>query len=158
MTAFWQGLSDREQLLIIIGGVLATIFVALQLILSPALSWRADKKSELLSARGLYDLVAEAAPLGAAATANANANAGPARTVVSQTANAAGVAIIFINARGDNAVDVNIASASPDALFDWLAVLQSDHNIVVDTADIARETGNPQAVRAQISMSQRGGA
>ncbi len=156
MVAFWQGLSGREQLLIMIGGALAAVFIALQLILSPALSWREDQRRDMASARGLYELVAEAAPLGAAASAGAATNAGPARTIVSQTAGAAGVSIVFINARGDRAVDVNIASVSPDALFQWLAFLQSEYNIVVDTADIARETGNPQAIRAQISMSQRG--
>ena len=158
MTAFWQNLSDREQALILIGGALAGLFVLLQLILSPTLSWRAEQKRDMASARGLYELVAEAAPLGVAATASASLDTGPARNIVSQTANASGVSIIFINARGDRAVDVNIASVSPDALFQWLALLQSQYNIVVDTADIARETGDPQSVRAQISMSQRGGA
>ena len=158
MTAFWQNLSDREQALILVGGALAALFVLLQLILSPTLSWRAEQKRDMASARGLYELVAEAAPLGVAASASVNSDAGPARNIVSQTANASGVSIVFINARGDRAVDVNIASVSPDALFQWLALLQSQYNIVVDTADIARETGDPQSVRAQISISQRGGA
>lgn len=144
-------------MLILVGGVLAGLFVALQLILSPMLSWRADQRREMERARGLYELVAEAAPLGEVA-ARADANAGPARTIVSQTADNAGVSIVFINARGDRAVDVNIASVSPDALFQWLALLRTDYNIVVDTADIARDTGNPQTLRAQITMSQRGGA
>ncbi len=157
MNAFWQGLSGREQMLIIIGGVLAGLFIALQLILSPMLSWRADQRSDMARARSLYEIVAEAAPLGEGAPAGASTNAGPARTIVSQTANDAGVAIVFINARGDNAVDVNIASVTPDALFQWLGQLRADYNIVVDTADIARDTGNPQTLRAQISMSQRGG-
>ena len=156
MKAFWQGLSGREQMLILIGGALAGLFVVLQLILSPMLSWRADQRRDMANARGLYELVAEAAPLGEIAT-GAAANAGPARTIVSQTANSAGVSIVFINARGDNAVDVNIASVSPDALFQWLALLRTDYNIIVDTADIARDTGNPQTLRAQITMSQRGG-
>ncbi len=158
MAEFWRGLSGREQLLIIIGGGLAALFVALQFVLSPALSWRADQRREMAGARSLYELVAEAAPLGESASAGAASTAGPARTIVSQTANGAGVSIVFINARGDRAVDVNIASVSPDALFQWLALLRSEYNIVVDTADIARETGNPQTIRAQISMSQRGGA
>lgn len=157
MRAFWQGLSGREQTLILVGGALAGLFIALQLILSPMLSWRADQRREMESARGLYELVAEAAPLGEV-SARADANAGPARTIVSQTADSAGVSIVFINARGDRAVDVNIASVSPDALFQWLALLRTDYNIVVDTADIARDTGNPQTLRAQITMSQRGGA
>lgn len=157
MKAFWQGLSGREQMLLLVGGALAGLFVALQLILSPMLSWRADQRRDMASARGLYELVAEAAPLGEVAS-GATTNAGPARAIVSQTANGAGVSIVFINARGDNAVDVNIASVSPDALFQWLALLRTDYNIIVDTADIARDTGNPQTLRAQISMSQRGGA
>ncbi len=158
MVEFWRNLSGREQVLIVVGGALAVLFVGLQLILSPALSWREDQRRDMASARGLYELVAEAAPLGAAASASSSTGAGPARNIVSQTANGAGVSIVFINARGDRAVDVNIASASPDALFQWLALLRSDYNIVVDTADIARETGNPQTIRAQISMSQRGGS
>lgn len=158
MERFWRDLSDRERLLILIGGGLAVLFVVLQLVLSPVLSWRADQRRDMAAARNLYELVAEAAPLGIAANASAGTGAGPARNVVSQSATQAGVTIVFINARGDRAVDVNISAASPDALFQWLSVLRSEYNIVVDTADIARETGNPQTVRAQLTMSQRGGA
>ncbi len=158
MERFWRDLSDRERLLILIGGGLALVFVVLQLVLSPALSWRSDQRRDMTSARGLYELVAEAAPLGLAANASVGTDGGPARTIVSQTASQAGVTIVFINARGDRAVDVNITSASPDALFQWLSMLRTEYNIVVDTADIARETGNPQSVRAQLTMSQRGGA
>ena len=158
MEQFWRDLSERERLLIIVGSGFAVLFVVLQLVLSPTLSWREDQRRDMASARGLYELVAEAAPLGVASTATVSAGDGPVRNVVSQTASSAGVTIIFINARGDQAVDVNIAAVSPDALFQWLSVLRSQHNIVVDTADIARETGNPEMVRAQLTMLQRGGA
>ena len=155
MTSFWENLSARERILVAVGAGLAALFIVLQLIIAPILDWRADKQRELASARGLYELVAEAAPRGGASAPAADGGV-PVRNLVSQTASAAGVSIVYINARSDNGVDANISAAQPSALYDWLAALRNEHNIAVEAADIARETGNPEVVRAQLTLSRRG--
>ena len=154
MRDFWKDLSERERLLIMIGGGLAVVFVVLQLVIAPAFNWRSDARQRMNSAESLYELVAEAAPRGGASTTVEDGE--PVRNVVSQSAAGAGVTIVYINARTDSAADANIASTSPSALYDWLAGLQNQHNIVVDNADIARDSGNPEVVRAQLSLSRRG--
>jgi type II secretory pathway component PulM len=158
MTSFWQNLSERERWLILAGGALGAVFLVLQLIISPILDWRNDQRQRMNEAKAVYELVAEAAPRGRAiASAAAASNTTPVRNAVTQSANAAGVSIVFVNTRADGAVDANIASASPAALYQWVQMMRNEYGVVVESADIARETGNPEVVRAQLSVSRRGG-
>ncbi len=157
MAAFWQNLSDRERLLIAVGGALAGLFIVLQFVIAPILDWRDDQRQRLNEAKALYEIVAEAAPRGRAMAAGAGANATPVRNAVTQSANAAGVSIVYVNVRADGVVDANVASAPPGALYDWIQLVRNDYGVTIETADIARETGNPEVVRAQLSFSRRGG-
>ncbi|MEM8772948.1 MAG: type II secretion system protein GspM [Pseudomonadota bacterium] len=156
MGDFWQNLSDRERLIVVVGGVLAGLLAGFQLIISPIFDWRADQHRARQEAEGLYRLVAEAAPRATRNTeTNVNTNT-PARNAVSQTASAAGVNLIYVNARDDGAVDANAASVEPAMLYEWLLVLEKEYGILVRTADISRETGDPSKVRVQISLARNG--
>lgn len=154
MNNFWQNLSDRERMLVMVGGALALVLIVTQLIIAPINGWRADQRQRLEEAESLYRLVAEAAPrAGAKAASDADLET-PLRSAISQSSSAAGVPLVYVNARGDNAVDANAASVDPALLFDWLQLLNRQYGVVVASADISRESGNPRVVRAQLSLER----
>ena len=156
MTAFFQNLSDRERVMVYAGGVIFALVILIQLIVMPIVNWRADQADRARDAQGLYQLVAEAAPMARSAASGTADTTMPIRNAVSQSASAAGVELVFVNARPDGAVDANITSADPSALYLWLQGARDEFGLIVINADIARENGNPSSVRAQLTFAQQG--
>lgn len=156
MKAFWDKLAPRERLFVMAGGAVAGLFILLQLIIAPALSWREAMKTRRSGAEDLYRLVASASASagGVAATAGADLTT-PIINVVTDTAGANNVEISFRNARPDGGVDA-IVAADPEKLFAWLRTLESAYGVTVAAADVAREKGG--GVRAQMTLARRGGA
>ncbi|MEO1251888.1 MAG: type II secretion system protein GspM [Pseudomonadota bacterium] len=154
MTEFWRNLSERERLLISVGGALAALFLVLQFVVSPVANWRADSRQALASAKGLYEIVAEAAARSDGAGPS-QSDVPALRNALTQTAGAADVTLVFVNIRPDGVVDATVATTQPQALFDWMAQLRKDYGARVVSADIAREAGEPSLVRGQLSFAQR---
>lgn len=157
MSSFFQNLSDRERIIVMAGGVIFALVILIQLIMMPILNWRADQADRARDAQGLYRLMAEAAPMAQSAGDTSVDNSLPIRNAVSQSASAAGVELVFVNARPDGAVDANITSADPTALYQWLQRARDEFGLVIISADIARENGNPSSVRAQLTFNRQAG-
>ncbi len=155
MTEFWTKLSERERLMVGVGGAVVAVFILIQFILVPIIGWRDEMGQKRDNAVAFYELVARASALAGGAGASTEAETStPVRNVVSQSAARAGVELNFVNQRPDDGVDLN-ASAEPAALFAWLATLETEHAIVVAVADIARESGDDGKVRAQLTLVRR---
>ncbi|MEZ5897483.1 MAG: type II secretion system protein GspM [Parvularculaceae bacterium] len=155
MNEFWTKLSERERIMVGVGGAVVAAFVLIQFILVPIIGWRDEMGRKRDNAIAFYEVVARASALAGAAGASAGADTStPVRNVVSQSAARAGVELNFVNQRPDDGVDVN-ASAEPAALYAWLAALESEHAIAVAVADIARESGEDGKVRAQLTLVRR---
>ena len=153
MREFWNNLSEREQLILKIGAGVLGLFILVQLIIAPVVGWRGEQARRADVARGVYDLVAEAAAQTGAGGAVASDR--PIREAVTQTAAVADVTLSFVNARSDGALDVS-ATADPAKIFDWIARLQREHGVSVISSDIARDSGNPTLVRTQITFKAGG--
>lgn len=147
----WRDLSDRERILIAVAGVLAVLFVVLQFVIAPMSDWRRDQTRKLRGAESLYEIVAEAAAFaGGGRASNGAAKAGaPIRNAVTDSANAAGVNINFVNARPDGSIETSAPSANPDRVYAWLEMLRDDYGVFVAYADIARDEGGVNTVRAR---------
>lgn len=154
MKEFWARLSDREKLFVGIGGAIVAVIVLLQLILAPAISWRADMVQRRESAQDLYRLVSEASASAgvAAAAAGVDLNT-PILNVLTQTTAEFSIVVNYRNARADGAVEANVA-APAEKIFEWLHALEARYGVTVAAADIARSASGTEA-QAQLTLVRR---
>ena len=155
----WRDLSERERALILVAAGLAALFVLSQFVLMPINAWRTDQSRNRASAENLYEIVAEAAAVAGDAPADAPKKANiPVRNAVTESARAGGVNINFVSARDDGSIETSTPSASPERLFVWLESLRADYGVSVAYADIAREEGGVNTVRARLVLERNEGA
>lgn len=154
--SFLNRLNDRERLVVLGGGAVVLALVILQFVIGPLLDWRSDRARAAKDAERTYDLVVEAAARGAPAETAGDASR-PVRNVISETAQAVGVELTYVNVRADGQVDASVSGADPQALFAWIATLERDESVRVVSADISREQGAGARVRAQLSFARGAG-
>ncbi len=150
---FWKNLSDRERLLIAAATVLLAIVVVVAGVVSPIVNWRADQQQALNQAQGVYELVTQAGARGGRGT-SASQSSTPMRNVMTQSASAAGVSLVYVNVRQDGAVETNASPVDPAILFAWMQSLEREYGARVVSADIAREQGQAALVRAQLVFAR----
>lgn len=152
LQSWWQGRSQREQLLL--GSMLALLLlcvgwfgiwdtaqvgrVAAEERLAQAVLARdgATKQVSWLKAN-------EAPPAGTA----------PLVDVVTGSANEIGFVLLRAQSEGPNRLTVEIASARTQALFAWLAQL-NERNIFVETADLTPKSDGALAVKLSLRQAQ----
>ena len=157
MTAFWQNLSDRERLLLIVGGVVVSVCLFLLVVVGPVTTWRSNAMLRATTAERNYEMVRQAAAkLPTAASIDNVDSETPVRIVLSRTTNNLGFSLTSINPLPDGNVSASANNVSADQLFAWIGDLQSQFGVSVITADIARDADNPQNVRAQITFGRIG--
>lgn len=151
MTAFWQRLSDREKLFAGVGGAVAALIILLQLIIAPALGWRAEVDARRESAEDLYRLVSQASASAGVSAAAAGVDAQtPIISALTETTAAYSITVNYRNARPDGGVEANVAADSAK-LFDWLKALETRFGVTVAAADIARGADG-EGVQAQLTL------
>lgn len=154
MKAFWERLSEREKLLVGAGGAIVAVLVLLQLIIAPALGWRAGMSEKRARAEDLYRLVSEASANAGVVAAAAGVDLDtPILNVLTQTTAQFGIQVNYRNAREDGGVEANVA-AEPAKLFEWLRALEQQYGVSVAAADIARSASG-EAVQAQLTLVRR---
>ena len=154
MSNFWRNLSDREQVFVLAGGAVLALFIVVQFVIAPLIDWRSNQLSRVSQAESGFDLVVEAASrAGAASPGNKDLDT-PVRNAVSQTASSGGVNLVFVNQRPDGSVEASLEDADPNALFDWLVLLDNRYGVKTVTADIAREQGDETLVQARLTFSR----
>lgn len=154
MKEFWDRLSSREKLFVGAGGAIVAALVFLQLILAPAIGWRADMSQKRESAEDLYRLVAQASSSAGVAAAAAGVDIEtPILTVLTKTTGEFSINVNYRNARDDGAVEANVA-APADKIFEWLRALDARYGVIVAAADIARSPAGDEA-QAQLTLVRR---
>ena len=154
MKDFWARLSSREKLFVGAGGAIAAVIIVLQLILAPALGWRAGMTQKRESAEDLYRLVTEASASAGVAAASAGVDLNtPILTVVTTTTGEFSINVNYRNARADGAVEANVA-APADQIFKWLRALDDRYGVIVAAADIARTPAGDEE-QAQLTLVRR---
>lgn len=154
MNAFWQRLSDREKIIVGAGGIVAALIILVFMVVGPALNWRAAQAAEREAAQDLYRLVSEASASAGVVAANAGVDfSTPILNAVTQTTPEFSIVVNYRNARGDGAVEANVA-ASPEKIFEWLRALEARYGISVAAADISRAPSGDEA-QAQLTLVRR---
>ena len=154
MTAFWEGLSDRERVFVGVGSVILALLILTQVIMAPLSNWRDARTSRLAAAESDYKLVVQASAYsGAAATAAADMET-PARNAVTTAAQRRSIILDFVNARPDGSVEANVGAAPSAALFAWIADLERGYGIRLSTADIARDTEDGTLSQARLVFTR----
>lgn len=148
MKAFWARLSERERLFVAVGGAVVAVFIVLQLMISPALGWRAGQSDRRNRAEELYRLVAEASATAGTVAARGDADLQtPILNVLTQSTGEFGVEVNYRNGRQDGGVEANVA-ADPAKLFEWLVMLEDRYGVAVASADVSRDASGAK-VQAQ---------
>ena len=155
MIAWWQGLSERERLIVGVGGAVAALLFVFQFMVKPVANWHAGMSSRADVASQEYALVTSAAAAGARVAApsdSANTNV-PLRQALTLSAAAAQIDLVRVGAEVDGQIEAQPSAVEPERLFQWIAALDSRYGISVAFADIARvEDGE---VNAQVLVFER---
>lgn len=157
MTAWFEGLTKREQMLVAVAGALALLLAISMLIIRPLTSWRSDASASAQSARSTYELVAQAAATGGgqAGPQAPGANV-PLRNAVTQSSAAAGIELLRIGADTGGQIEVQPAPINGDQLFAWLGTLETQFGVSVAFADMSRDENG--LVAAQVLVFERSGS
>ena len=152
MSGWWNDLSSRERLLVIIAGVLAGVLLLSLGIMRPLAEWRASAASNANAARSAYELTAAAAAVAGGRDESATPS-GSLRDALVASTRAAGIVLVRIGSDADNRIEVQIEPVAADIFFAWLAELENRYGVTLSTADLARGQGG--VVTPQVLAFQR---
>ena len=154
MTAWFRGLSRREQRLILIMLALAALVLAWLLVVRPLSDALAEAKArhaaaavELAEARGAAAEIARLELQGGGAAA------GPLDGLLSRSAAEAGFQVARIQPSGDG-VAVAMDAARPQAFFAWVAQMEAQGLVV---ARLNARANADRTIAAEATFRKRGG-
>ena len=153
MTNWWNNLSARERLMMVIAAGLAGVLILTFAVVQPLTNLSATADQRVQSARSGYELTATAAALSSHGALPGSSDQTPLRQAVIATAAAAGIELIRIGAETEGQVEIQAAPVNGDVFFAWLSQLQATYGANVAFADIAR--GDSGLVNPQVLVLER---
>ena len=157
--AWYDSLAERERRLVLIAGgfvAIALLWLLLVLPLHTITAKRAarveKKTADLVWMRSMAPQVAAARSSGAAASSNESLV-----VLIDRTARQAGLgsSLRDQSPNGQHSLRLRLESASFDSLVAWLALLQQQHGVAVETANV--DVGSaPGLVNASVTVGQAG--
>ncbi len=157
LTRWLSGLSERERLMVTVGGVIAVLLLLLAVVMPLNLAVasataRVDKKqSDLAFIESVAPEVAAAGPL-----AGGNATAESLVVLIDRSARESGLgsSLSSTQPNGDKSLRLRLDRASFDLLVGWLARLSDQHGVGVESAEI-EGGGEPGIVNAGLVLRTR---
>jgi type II secretory pathway component PulM len=152
-------LSPRERNLVYAAGGLLFVALVYGVLVLPVQTTHHRMAARVAQKQADLAWMQQRAPQAAAAAGIAQGASGESLVaLVDRTAREAGLASALRdqNPTGNSGIHLRFESASFDALIAWLASLQQQHGVAVDSATIA--ASGPGLVNATISLSQGGAA
>jgi general secretion pathway protein M len=152
--AWYSGRSPREQRLLRVMGVLMAVEIAWLAIIRPlgdAHARARERHDVAVVAHGQARAAADA--IGVLEKAGGPAVAGPLDAVVGRAAAAAGFELSQLQLR-EGAVGIAIEAARPQALFGWLAALETQ-GVIVDSLSATTNADRTLAVQATLRARGR---
>lgn len=148
---WWAGRSTREQRMLMVLALLATMVLIWLLALRPAWGWCADAADRRLAAENQAGLVqAGVGRLGASARSGRPPMAlADVEQAARQAAEAAGVTL-EVSADGEGALDFTVSRVSTASLFGWLAALRRDHGIEATALSVVENTDATLAAQGSL--------
>lgn len=150
---WFRALSQREQYLVLAGGVMTLLALCYFLVVpvGDALDAAKARHADAVIALGETQLrvdAVKAAQVGRAAPLDA-----PLESVIRARANDAGFALANVVPQGNDRVQIGIASARPGALVGWIAELEAN-GILVDR--LTTTDNNDHTVAVQLILKAKG--
>ncbi len=150
LAAWFRGRESRERLLIATGGAFAAVYLAYTAICVPLVDMRARALDDIATYETIMARVAASAA-GPPRAVEAASNL-PDTTLITDSANAAGLVIRRLEPEnGKTAIELENADFA--VLIDWLALMEKDHALRVDTIALERRP-EPGVVSARISVER----
>ena len=146
MRAWWDGLEARERLILIGGGIIAALIILWAGVWNPLFVNTAELAEDLAAKeRLLADLTRLEATMSATAPTRRTGRGGSLVVVVDQTIRTQGLGATLKRNQpnGTDGINLTFQAASFDTLIRWLAQLNRDHGISVQSASFseARQPG-----------------
>lgn len=155
MKSYWNTLTSREQLLIMLAGGLLIFTLLYLLVVRPVNLYGQSADMELKRAEALYTSIARIAErvsqLKNQSTPKRQSSGQSVRIILSQSARASGVLINRIQPDTDNALTIWVEGTPSRALYDWLQKLDGEHAIAPVKVSL-QKTGSAGLVRAQLQF------
>jgi len=160
ITGYWQGRSDREQILLAAMGALVLVLVAQLLVVQPLMNFHARARTDYSAAMQLYrSIEADAATyreLSANAVQREANSAQSMRSIVGSLALTNNIAIARLIPGEDGTLTVNIERAETASVMRWLIELEESYGIQVMSSTLDR--AGDQFVQANLVLRRTGGA
>jgi general secretion pathway protein M len=152
---WWRDLSQREQWLVGVAGVLAVIVLVWLAVLRPLHAARTGAQARYTTALSTMAEVAAAGKAIRSAEVRDRGNtAVPLVELVSDRARAAGLTVETMTTSGDGQVSLRIAAVRPPVVLRWIAEIERNDGVLVEQAVIAR---NDDATVVVDLVFRRGG-
>ncbi len=156
MRAWWDSLQTRERAILVAGGIIAAVIILWAAIWNPLFATTAELAEEITSKeRLLAELTRLEGTLGAANQNSRPTQGGSLVVVVDQTIRTQGLGATLKRNQpnGTDGINLTFQAASFDTLIRWLAQLQRDHGIAVESASFS-EARQPGLVNSTLVLSR----
>lgn len=163
MIAWWQNLSVRERIMVAGAVVVGVLYLVYQFTIIPLGTWSDASKERLRLQQVGYEQVKLAARMhgGKALTAvpsNPNIDlTTPLKQVLDRDARQAQLVVSSIAGEGDRNIEITLAAAEPERLYQWLASLRENYGAIVVEARMSRARNNPALVKVDRLIVSRTG-
>ncbi|WP_417450045.1 type II secretion system protein GspM [Kordiimonas sp.] len=160
MKDYWNGLTAREQALLLLMAVLTTLVLLWLSVVRPLQASHETALRERAAALDLYSVVATAAAearglKAAGQQAGTKASNEPLRVAVAVTARAAGVSISRIQPGEDSTITIWADEVVSASLYRWLTTLANDRQITPVKVSV-QKAGDGRTLRAQVQFEEAG--
>jgi general secretion pathway protein M len=156
MRAWWDSLEARERLVLLVGGIVAAVIVLWAAVWNPLFVNTARLGEEITSKERLLAEVTRLEASGAGTTSQTRAAGGGSLVVVvDQTIRSQGLSASLKRNQpnGSDGINLTFQSASFDTLIRWLAQLDRDHGISVQSASFS-DSRQPGLVNSTLVLSR----
>lgn len=160
MMDWWDGLAQRERILIRIAGALIAFVVAWYLILVPMLSSHSTAVQKLELEKARLEKIEQALQVKRVKAAtltqenDAPRYSGSLKSKITQTASEVGLSVTRLQGDDQSAIGVFLDSADPRLLFYWIDILERRYGVRVTRLTVDQSGG--EFVRVRLELERKG--
>ncbi len=161
MNIWWQGLAQRERMLVGSMGVLMVIAMVYFFVLEPLFSGATSYRERVVTAESNLDYMKRVAPtLKQTGESSGKPTAGANRTllsIVDQTTKQFALTTSSSTQSGTDKIRVQFPASSFNAMINWFGELHTKHNVQIDAVNLIREDGSPGVVSGSVTIAKSTG-
>lgn len=150
---WYKTLSEREQRLIMVAGVLLVVAIVWGSIVIGYGSWSSARSRHVDAVRRLADTQTRVKAVDDLRRARPEGAAGPIEAAVREKAASAGFILGNVTPQVDDSVDIAIPAAKPAAFFAWAALLEEQGLIVTR---LTTSNNGDRTLSVQMSLKKQG--